>query len=1129
MRRVLIITLATLCVVVWGFALLPVHAASNCKDPVEAYYLANGEDYRGHVNVTASGLECQNWSSLYPHAHEIEQDPARGIGDHNYCRNPNGLERPGCFTTQPGGGYQLCNVGDVCPDFPVAKATVLFSPASGARLAQDGSENYVSISCFPSPCRVHYALGAESFASAASPQYTQPLLLQSSTTVKVYVMFQTAEAMRAQASYVVVPTTTPAPPIPLQFIPTDTEVYEQPILVALQGATTYDNILMYWNDDFMNPTLYNGSFWLRSSTSILAVVNNTYLTSANYTLSVTVPPLYVFPGSGRYVGGVSVLVQDPRPPSNYYMFVNETSELETLSNLLFTWTVTGTSVLDIRALHVHGVESRARVVYEVIEARPPTVLPNPSITYSRPVNVTCASPINAPLLLSVYRDAVMTQAVAEGVYSVVLRNPGSFTVTCSYADDLGETHTAKAVLEVVAVPMQSPTFLPACGAKFPAVSLSLQTRLDLSLLLPGAEASSWSVSGSASNGSSIPMVIRTNENEGLFTYILFPGPVTPEQPMEATVSMFAHSRDPLESDSPVATCTYVLYSLGTAATPYFSARPACATTTAPVSAACITSLKVHLASCLNFYSSELLSISPVGPFVMMRMTGLADAILSDMYTRMSWCLAALQEQQILSQLHNETSDEFVLAASWHLATPTRMAAQALAGLPITAHIQGFHAGSAAYHMVRSAYSCEDIGVAPEAILAGSPYAVAPSTDEGSVWITFRIAAAGTYKLCAYVGDALYTVPFSASPSGKLSEAWPPSATAYLDVVAQPFPSVASVPAHECGGLIPPAMENTPLVISMSAFPSGAFSTLSYSHDNGGWATATLPVDAATKATGSVSLSVGPLSATTRPLQVLDTTLGPTMGAARSCVFFVSASSPVISKKNVSYFFYTVSTTAVPAGSTGVMLLLQGAFHPNELIIVDVYEVLATPAVASSSSQQLLRRVTARASAATAYTIALPDAVLGLPAGARSTPFVIHATSDGVQMTATPSIVALSPLSLAMTNCTPCASGLCYNGECLCKNRRTKVMHICGSGEDDSSSDSDSSPLPSVAPTNTTTTTTAAPDDDLMPTSVGERIGFLLVYLGLLGAIGAYILVSIRRGGARRACTTQAEEITVVPA
>ena len=1130
-------TLATLCLVLLCLAVLPIHAASNCKDRTEVYYVANGEDYRGHVNVTETGLTCQKWSSQYPNAHEVALDPAQGIGDHNYCRNPNSLERPGCFTTQPGGGYQFCNVGDVCKDYPQAKATIFFSPPSGVVLKQDGSANYVSIACYPRPCSLYYSFGAESLATAASTPYTQPLLLQSDATIKAYAVFQNAEPMRIQASYTVRPTTTAVPQTPLLFIPSDTVIYDRPILVMLQGVTDYDHVLMYWDADFMNPTVYNGSFWLSTSTSIYAIVNHTFPVLANYVLNFTVPPLEVYPSSGRYLGGVTVLVRDPQPPSRYYMYVNESREVEMLPDLLFAWTAVGTSTLDIRALHVHRLESRNRVVYEVVEARPPTISPDPAFAYYRPMNVTCATPLHKLVPLTIFRDAAMEQVVAEDVYSAVLRTPGSFTVTCSYIDDLGEAHTTTSTLEMVAVPMQSPTFSPECGTSFPAVALSLQTLLDLSQLLPGAEASSWSVYGFATGGASIPMIARSSENESVFTYDLFPGPVTSE-PTRVVVSMMAHSQDPLEADSPASNCSYLLYPLGTAATPFFSARPACAmtmtTTAAPVSAACITTLQVQLASCLNLYSSELLSITPVGPFVILRMTGLADALRPVMFFRLGWCLASLQEQQQLFELQNETSKTLVMATSWHVATPTRMATHVFTGLPVTVHIEGFHAGSGAYHMVRSDYDCEDIGVAPEAVLSGSPYATTAAspatTDDGSAWITFRFAVAGGYKLCAYVSDALYTVPFSAAPSGNWSEAWTPSATAYLKVIVQPFPSVAAVPADECGGLIPPAMEHVPLAVSMAAFPSGAFTSLAYARDSSSWTTAALPVDAATQLTGAVSIAVGPLNSATRPVQVLDTTLGPTTGAAQTCVFFVSAAgTSTTTPPAVTYLFYTVNTSAVPTGSTGVMLLLQGSFHPSQLIVIDVNEVADTSSSITVAGMQLIRRVTAHVSAATAYTVALPDAVLGLTAGARVTPFVIHATLDGVQVTAVPSTVALSPLSLAMTSCAECASGLCYDGACVCKHKKTKVMHMCGDGDGDSSEGSDSDILPSARPT---TTTTAAPDDDdddVTPASVGERLLFLLIYLGLLAGIGAYILISIRRSSARRGSAVQAEEITVEPA
>ncbi|XP_032066321.1 hepatocyte growth factor-like protein [Thamnophis elegans] len=59
-----------------------------------------GEDYRGKVNVTTSGVPCQRWDSQTPHRHKFhpEKYPCKDLSE-NYCRNPDGSEAPWCFTT----------------------------------------------------------------------------------------------------------------------------------------------------------------------------------------------------------------------------------------------------------------------------------------------------------------------------------------------------------------------------------------------------------------------------------------------------------------------------------------------------------------------------------------------------------------------------------------------------------------------------------------------------------------------------------------------------------------------------------------------------------------------------------------------------------------------------------------------------------------------------------------------------------------------------------------------------------------------------------------------------------------------------------------------------------------------
>ena len=76
----------------------------------------DGRDYRGCVNVTATGTPCQHWSEQSPHEHSRipTNYPGLGLGDHNFCRNPDGEQRVWCYTTDPDQRWEYCNLGDQC-------------------------------------------------------------------------------------------------------------------------------------------------------------------------------------------------------------------------------------------------------------------------------------------------------------------------------------------------------------------------------------------------------------------------------------------------------------------------------------------------------------------------------------------------------------------------------------------------------------------------------------------------------------------------------------------------------------------------------------------------------------------------------------------------------------------------------------------------------------------------------------------------------------------------------------------------------------------------------------------------------------------------------------------------------
>jgi len=95
-------------------------------NPVGETGAAKGRSYRGVMESTASGLTCKNWlvenpwKGAFPFVTpDLEGENGmmewgNGMGDHNYCRNPdNSQSQPWCFTSDPKTPIEVCNI-DKC-------------------------------------------------------------------------------------------------------------------------------------------------------------------------------------------------------------------------------------------------------------------------------------------------------------------------------------------------------------------------------------------------------------------------------------------------------------------------------------------------------------------------------------------------------------------------------------------------------------------------------------------------------------------------------------------------------------------------------------------------------------------------------------------------------------------------------------------------------------------------------------------------------------------------------------------------------------------------------------------------------------------------------------------------------
>ncbi|XP_032072621.1 plasminogen-like isoform X2 [Thamnophis elegans] len=97
----------------WCYTTNPETRYDSCNIPEceEQCMHCSGENYRGKVSTTESGLTCQAWASQEPHTHGYipSKFPEKNLIS-NYCRNPDGEQRPWCFTSLLTKRWEFCSI-----------------------------------------------------------------------------------------------------------------------------------------------------------------------------------------------------------------------------------------------------------------------------------------------------------------------------------------------------------------------------------------------------------------------------------------------------------------------------------------------------------------------------------------------------------------------------------------------------------------------------------------------------------------------------------------------------------------------------------------------------------------------------------------------------------------------------------------------------------------------------------------------------------------------------------------------------------------------------------------------------------------------------------------------------------
>lgn len=83
---------------------------ADCNENFGSVDGVESSEYRGCQTLTHTGHTCQKWTEQSPHGHNNTpaSKPGKGLGNHNFCRNPDGELTIWCYTTLKVPRWEFC-------------------------------------------------------------------------------------------------------------------------------------------------------------------------------------------------------------------------------------------------------------------------------------------------------------------------------------------------------------------------------------------------------------------------------------------------------------------------------------------------------------------------------------------------------------------------------------------------------------------------------------------------------------------------------------------------------------------------------------------------------------------------------------------------------------------------------------------------------------------------------------------------------------------------------------------------------------------------------------------------------------------------------------------------------------